>query len=94
MDKKRIVELRAKAQSLKPTLHVGKDGVTNDVITELSNQLRKNMLVKARLLTSVQGEKKIIGKELADKTHSVLVEVRGRTVVLARERTGIQSDHG
>jgi RNA-binding protein len=94
MDKKRIVELRAKAQSLRPTLFVGKEGVSDHVIAELSNQLRKNLLVKAKLLSSVQGDKEAIGRELADKTRSILVETRGRTVVLARERTKVHSDHG
>jgi RNA-binding protein len=85
LDKKRIIELRGKAQALKPTVHVGKDGATEKVVAELVNQLRKNKLVKAKLLPSVEADRKSMGEVLATKTESTLVEVRGRTVVLAKD---------
>lgn len=79
------MELRARAQALSPTLYVGKDGVTEKVTVELSKQLERNKLVKARFLPSASGDSMALGKELAEKSGSVLVEVRGRTAVLARE---------
>lgn len=85
MDKKRIIELRGKAQALKPTVHMGKEGATEEVVAEIVNQLKKSKLVKAKLLQSVEGDRKAVGQDLASKTDSVLVEVRGRTVVLARD---------
>jgi len=84
-DKKRIIELRGKAQALKPTVHVGKEGATEEVIAEIANQLKKNKLVKAKLLPSVEGDRRAAGQELAAKTDSILIEVRGRTVVLAKD---------
>jgi len=83
MDKKRILELRGKAQSIKATVNVGKDGVTDEVVEELVRQLKKKKLVKARLLQSVDKERGAAGQDLASRTDSTLVEVRGRTVVLA-----------
>ena len=83
MDKKRIIELRGKAQSIKATVFVGKDGVTDEVIIELLRQLKKNKLVKAKLLPSAEGDRNTLGEDLAERTESSLVEVRGRTVVLA-----------
>jgi RNA-binding protein len=85
MDKKRIIELRGKAQALKPTVHIGKEGATDEVVAEIVNQLKKNKLVKAKLLPSVDEDRKAVGQELAEKTGSVLVEIRGRTVVLAKD---------
>lgn len=85
MDKKRIIELRGKAQALRPTVHVGKEGATEEVVAEIANQLRKNKLVKAKLLPSVEADRKAAGQELAAKTDSTLIEVRGRTVVLAKD---------
>ncbi len=85
LDKKRIIELRGKAQALKPTVHVGKEGASEDVIAELVNQLTKNKLVKAKLLPSVEDDRKLMGQELATKTDSTLIEVRGRTIVLAKD---------
>lgn len=84
-DKKRIFELRGKAQSLPCTVHIGKEGVTDTVLEELSMQLKKNKLVKVRLLPAVEGDRKASGRELAEATSSTMVEVRGRTVVLAKE---------
>ncbi len=85
MDKKRIRELRGKAQSLDATVHVGKEGITETVAGELKKQLEKNKLVKVRLLQSFEEPMEEAGKRLADASGSTLVEVRGRTVVLARE---------
>jgi len=50
-----LLDLRTKAQKLKPTVFVGKEGVTSRVVWELSKQLDKNRLVKAKLLHSVEG---------------------------------------
>ncbi len=40
--------LRARAQTLKPTLHVGKGGITPALIKELDTALKKKDLVKVR----------------------------------------------
>lgn len=85
MDKKKIMELRGKAQSLQATAHVGKDGITDESADEIRAQLKKNKLVKVRLLQSAGEDRDGIAAHLAARTSSTLVEVRGRTVVLARD---------
>lgn len=85
MDKKRIIELKGKAQTLPATVHIGKDGITQTVIDEITKQLKKTKLVKIKLLPALEKDRKEAGSELAKVTSSVLVEVRGRTVVLAAE---------
>jgi len=85
LDKKRIIELRGKAQELPATIHIGKEGITQTVIDEITKQLKKTKLVKIRLLPAIEKDRKEAGSELAIATSSVLVEVRGRTVVLAIE---------
>lgn len=87
MDRKELVRLRGVAQSLKPTAQVGKDGLTDEVCTELVRQLKRSGLVKVKLLASAGPDRKAVGADIARMTSSVLVEVRGRTVVLARERS-------
>jgi RNA-binding protein len=84
MDAKRIRMLRKEAQSIKATLHVGKDGVTEEVAAELIRQLNKNGTVKVRIHPSSETDRVEAGKELARLSSSTLVEVRGRTAVLAR----------
>lgn len=84
MDAKEIRRLRKEAQALKVTLHVGKDGVTEEVAEELRRQLKKHRLVKVRLQPSLETDRLEAGSELARASSSTLVEVRGRTVVLSR----------
>ncbi len=84
MDAKDIRRLRKEAQALKVTLHVGKDGVTEEVAMELIRQLKKNGLVKVRLRPSVETDRAEAGRELARVSSSTLVEVRGRTAVLSK----------
>ena len=48
-------------------------------------QLKKTKLVKVKLLSALEKDRNEAGSELAKETSSVLVEVRGRTVVLATE---------
>jgi RNA-binding protein len=85
MEKKSIIELRGRAQKLRPTVHVGKEGITPAIIDELSQQLKKNKLVKVKLLSSFEADRHESAERLARVSSSVLVEVRGKTVVLARD---------
>jgi len=88
MDKKAVLKLRATAQRLKPTLHIGKDGLSEKVLEEIARQLRKSKVVKVRVLNSFEGDRKEIGSSIARKTSSVLVDVRGSTIVLAKAENG------
>jgi len=87
MDKSRLKELRVKAQSIKPTIHIGKDGVSESVKMELRKQLKKHKLVKVKLLpASQQGvDKKEMAGALAKETDSALVDVRGNTAVFFKD---------
>lgn len=85
MDKHRIIELRGKAQQLKPTVYVGKEGITESVVIELVKQLKKNKLVKVKLLASVEADKEETAAQLERDASATLIEIRGRTVVLAKE---------
>jgi len=88
VDKKAILRLRVTAQKLKPTLHIGKEGLSEKVLEELTRQLKNTKVVKVRVLGSYEGDRKEIGTSIARKTSSVLVDVRGSTIVLAKDQTG------
>ena len=66
------------------TIHVGKEGVSGSVADELKKQLAKNKLVKVKLLEAAGEDKERVAAELVQKSEGILVEIRGRTVVLAR----------
>ncbi len=72
-----------------PTVWVGKDGLTAQLVNEIEKQLQKNKMVKARILpTALQGEEtaESIAGKAAEQTISALVEVRGHVFILFRKR--------
>lgn len=85
MDKKRKAYLKGAAQALEPSVHVGKDGVTGDVVAEVVRQLKRKRLIKVRLLSSMAEDRHRAAERLAAEASATLVEVRGRTAVLARD---------
>lgn len=73
-------------QDIHPTVAVGKNGVTDQVIKEIVRQIARKKTIKVKL----HGESKIlrseIARELADKSGTRLVELRGFTVILTRKK--------
>ena len=86
MKGRRGKEARAAGQRLEATLFVGPDGVTDAVAAEAAAQLKKRELVKAKVSAAAAEAKgmKEVGADLAARALADLVEVRGRTVLLAR----------
>jgi len=70
----------------KPTIWVGKDGLTLEVSGEMEKQLTKNKMVKVRILpTALQTETaNAIASRAAEQSGSSLVEVRGHVFILYR----------
>ena len=84
MDTKRILELRGQAAKIEASTHIGKNGVTPSLIEEIKRQIKDNKLIKVKLLKSAVEAmpREEIAKDLAEKTVSELIEVKGNTVVL------------
>ena len=72
----------------KPTIWVGKEGATPQMINEIVKQLEKREMIKIRMLkTALQEEEaKIIASKIAQQTDSTLIEVRGHTLILYKSR--------
>lgn len=84
LSSEKISELRGRAQSLDAKLQVGKSGLSDGFLQELEALLRREGLVKVRLLRSARAgeENEALARELAEETGSSFVETRGNTVVL------------
>jgi len=72
----------------KPTVRIGKSGLSAENLSEINNQLEKREIVKVRILkTALQTEKaKEIASKTAEKTGATLIDVRGHTFILYRRR--------
>ncbi len=80
-------ELMRRALELKPTVHVGKDGLKDSVYDEISEQLKKNRLIKIKVLDNADSETKEVAEAIAAQVGAVVVDVRGGVVIMTDKRT-------
>jgi RNA-binding protein len=64
------------------TVHVGKEGLTEGIVLEVKAQIKRNKLVKVRVLPAAGQDKDEVASELAQRTGAKCVETRGFTVLL------------
>ena len=77
--------LKSLAHSLKPVLHVGKEGVTPAIVHTIEEAFHTRELIKVKVLESAPGEARAVGDALvAVLPETELVQVIGRTLVLYR----------
>ena len=81
---KRRIKHRLSAE--KPTIWIGKGGVSEELLKEIGKQLDKKEMVKIKMLRSAmeEGEAKEIALRIAEQTDASLIEVRGHTFMLYR----------
>jgi len=81
----RIRDLKARAQRLKATLKVGKEGLSPAFLAALDQALAHTELLKVKF-DDFKEEKKTLAPELAEKSHSHLITRVGNVVVLFRPK--------
>jgi RNA-binding protein len=69
-------------QDLRPTVWIGKQGCADHLIEEIVQQLTKRKVVKIKWLQNTE----VDPRDIALRARAELVEVRGRTMVLARQK--------
>ena len=80
-------ELMRRANDLNPTVHVGKNGIDESLLNEVTSQLKRNRLLKIRVLPNAERSASSVADEIAESTDSVVVDVRGNVLVLTDSRT-------
>lgn len=72
----------------KPTIWIGKDGATPQIMDEVSRQLDQKEMVKVKALKSALRDEdaKTVGARIAQQTEATLIDIRGHTFVLYRRR--------
>ena len=68
----------------KPSIWIGKNRVSQEVLDEIEKQLEKKEMVKVKILKSAlrEGKADEIAAMIAGRTEANLVEVRGHTFLL------------
>ncbi|MBN1175080.1 YhbY family RNA-binding protein [Candidatus Woesearchaeota archaeon] len=82
-DKKKF---RSQAKNLRPFIIISKSGISDNVIENISKNLKANKLTKIKLLKeyvdSVEQDKKELAQMIAEKTKSELIDQVGQMIVL------------
>ena len=76
--------LRGLAQKLEPIFQIGKNGINENQLEQISNALEARELIKINLLNSTPNDKHSIANEIASKTNSDVVQIIGNKITLYR----------
>ena len=87
---KQRAQLRAMANSLEPIVHIGKDGLGDNLIKQANDALEARELIKCRVLdNNLEYDARSAAEALAAATRSQVVQVIGTKFVLYRQNTNI-----
>lgn len=83
---KRFVKHKLKDEG--PTVWIGKEGLTEQSLSEIEKQLKKNKMLKIKILKTAlfQETKKEIATKAAEQTGALLVDLRGHIFILYRKK--------
>lgn len=77
--------LRAKANQLKPIFQVGKSGVNENMLEQISEALEKRELIKVSILQNCMEDKNIVAEQLSQGSKANIVQIIGNNIVLYKE---------
>ena len=82
---KQRAQLRGLANSMETILQVGKSGVTENTVKQVSDALEARELIKLRTLETCPTSPRETAEEIAEKTGADVVQVLGTRFVLYNE---------
>ena len=85
MTTKQRAALRAMANTIDPVLHIGKDGIGDNLVKQANDALEARELIKCRVLENSMLTAREACQELSELTRSEQVQVIGTKFVLYRE---------
>ncbi|MFF2874875.1 ribosome assembly RNA-binding protein YhbY [Gottfriedia sp. NPDC057991] len=77
--------LRSKAHHLNPIFQVGKGGVNENMVKQISEALEVRELLKVSILQNCDDNRYDVAEQLAETSNAELVQVIGHTIVLYKE---------
>jgi RNA-binding protein len=91
MSEPNLRELKVRAQALKPSIRLGKAGLTPEFLAAFDEALTRAKLLKVRF-EGFKEERKAVARELAEKSSSLLVQQVGYTAVFYRESSIVPTE--
>ena len=85
MTSKQRAYLKGIAMTTEPVLHIGKSSRTPELTTAVEEALEARELIKITVLKNCLDDGKSIAEILSERTHSEVVQVIGKKIVLYRQ---------
>ena len=88
-EKNRLRRLKAESRVIEPTIWIGKEGLSQQLIQHVQNQLKARELVKVKLQKSAltDSETESVAEKTLGATGSILVDVMGHTFTLYKKKS-------
>jgi len=85
---KQRLRLKREMTEEKPTVWIGKNGITQGIVDDVTRKLKKDEIVKIKILKSglKSGSCEELAEEVSRLTESTLIETRGHTIILFKKR--------
>jgi RNA-binding protein len=87
MTSKQRAYLKSLATKMDPIMQIGKATLTPEITKSVDEALEARELIKIHVLKNCFADANEIANVLAERTHSVIVQVIGKKIVLYREST-------
>lgn len=85
MTTKQRAYLKGLAMTIEPIYQIGKSAITPELTQGISEALEARELIKISVLKNCSEDPKELAQILAERTHSAVVQVIGKKIVLYRE---------
>ena len=85
MNSKQRAYLKGLAQTIQPILNIGKSSLTPEFTESVAEALEARELIKISVLKNCLDDLREIAAMLGERTHSQVVQVIGRKIVLYKE---------
>ena len=85
LNSRQRAQLRGLANSMETILQVGKSGVTENTVKQVSDALEARELIKLRTLETCPTSSRETAEEIAEKTGADVVQVIGTRFILYKE---------
>ncbi|RGY95271.1 ribosome assembly RNA-binding protein YhbY [Clostridium sp. AM58-1XD] len=82
MTSKQRSYLKGLAMTMEPIFQIGKSSVTPEITAAVAEALEARELIKINVLKNCMDDEKSIAQVLAERTHSEVVQVIGKKIVL------------
>lgn len=86
MTGKQRAYLRGLANTMDPIFQIGKTGLSDNLVKQLSDALEARELIKITVLETAPDTAKNFSLEIADQTNSTVIQVIGNKITLFRQK--------